>query len=107
MCVAELTATGLLMLRMVVVGFLQPPGRLLSWPMFTRGCYLDVQFQVGERRIDALELVPSYAPALTPADIEMMADYVAERYGPVHGTGRMWFVEGAADIRVEDGHVVV
>ena len=46
--IVELSITGVLVLRMIIAGFLQPPGQVFSWPMFTRGCQIDVELQIRE-----------------------------------------------------------
>jgi hypothetical protein len=108
---AELAVTGLLAVRMVVVGFLQPPGRVLSWPMFTRGCATDVRLRGRHggdwEDINLFALLPSHHPAITIPNLQTVVDYLGERYDVVEGGGKVFFGAGTAEVRIIDGHVAV
>jgi hypothetical protein len=107
----EVLVTALVIVRMVVVGFIQPAGQLLSWPMFTRGCYITFDFEVysaasGTRRMNVLDMVMSDSATVTLVQLQWMADYLSERYERVSGQGRMAYAGGTESIRIEDGRVV-
>jgi hypothetical protein len=108
---AELAATVLMLVRMVIVGFFQPVGgRVFSWAMFTRGSYITLEFTCYDAegklyRIDVLELTQPYNPAVTPRKLERMADFLAQTYDGVSGEGTIMDVAGTRPIRIEAGCV--
>ncbi|MFI7129479.1 hypothetical protein ACIBQ1_27530 [Nonomuraea sp. NPDC050153] len=110
--IAQLTFTAILLVRMVIVGFFQPVGRVFSWAMFTRGSYITFEFtgydSAGRRHVvDALDLTPSHGPAVTVRRLERMAAYLEQTYTQVSGEGTIMNVAGTRPIRIEDGHVVL
>ena len=106
----EAVVTALLIVRMVVAGFFQPAGQLLSWPMFTRGCYITFDFEVGSatgtHQLSLLDLVMSDAASVKLPQLQWMTDYLAQRYDRVSGYGRMSYAGGTVALRIEHGRVV-
>ncbi|MFI9387149.1 hypothetical protein [Kutzneria sp. NPDC052558] len=109
--VAEYAVTALLLIRMTVVGFLQPPGRTFSWPMFTRGCEIDIAFEVetdhGREQVDLFGLLPAHHPAISTEDLQIVVDYLAQTKGSVTGQGIVLHAAGKDIVKVEAGRVVV
>ncbi|MFE6868825.1 hypothetical protein ACFVFS_19980 [Kitasatospora sp. NPDC057692] len=107
----ELAVVALLVTRMVLVGFLQPPGRVLSWPMFSRGCAVVIDLK-GKRNgryeeINIFDHLPSGHFSITSTELQWLVDHLSETYEEIQGAGRIFYSEGESEVKVVDGHVVV
>jgi hypothetical protein len=108
---AEVTFTVLVMARMVIVGFLRRPGRVLSWPMYTRGSCAVVEVSVdsghGPEPVNAYELQPLRSTALSTADVQNVVDFLARDGARVEVQGYVLWEAGRSELHQRDGRVDV
>jgi hypothetical protein len=106
----EVAITVLMGVRMVIAGFLQKPGQIFSWPMFTRGCQILIDLEVetgnGRQPADPMPLLPAHHPSMSVPELEVVLNYLSETRGPAWGTGVIYTVCGTMPLCIEDGHVV-
>lgn len=109
--VLMLLITGMMLLRMVYVGYLSPFGRIMSWPMFAYGNYVDVELSVSdgamEQPVNIFDLLPQGEYTIGLRELQLIVDYLARDGGVVTGTGTFTNRHGVRPIRIEGGRVVV
>lgn len=106
----ELVVTAALVGWMVVAGFFRKPGRVLSWPMFSIGRFTLVSL-TGTRnshteRINVYDFVFPGNFVIPPKELQLVIDFLADRYHTIEGTGLVLAPRGVWKIHVRDGRVV-
>lgn len=103
--------TVIVVVRMIYVGYLAPFGRIMSWPMFAYGNYVDVSVTVSdgttERPVNIFELLPQGEYTIGLRELQFIVDYLARDGGVVTVVGTFTNRHGVHPIRIEDGRVVV
>ncbi|MGH3749436.1 MAG: hypothetical protein ACRDT8_18765 [Micromonosporaceae bacterium] len=106
--VAQWVVFGVLVLRMVQVGFSGPP-RLFAWPMFARvsHCLMDLHDQHGEP-INPWRDIVHQDPGMNLRELGMYLAFLRDVRG-VRASGEVVVVDytGRQTFPVRDGHVVV
>jgi hypothetical protein len=109
--VAEVVLTGLIMLRILIVGFLREPGQVLSWPMYTRRSSAVVELTVdhgtGPVPVNPYDLLVLGSTALSTADVQDVHDFLARDGARVELTGYVLWEQGRSELRLRDGRVEV
>jgi hypothetical protein len=108
---AEVALTVLIMIRMVIVGFLRPPGRVLSWPMYSRSSCAVVEVTVdaghGCEPVNVYEIQPLRSTALSTADIQNMTEFLGRDGAQVDVRGYVLWEAGRSELLWRDGRVDV
>jgi hypothetical protein len=106
--ILSVTATSLLLIRMVVAGFLQRPGRFLSWPMFTRMSIVLPRLTLSEgTAVNIFSVRAPGAYTVGTGELQLMIDYLRDRGLEVTGGGVVMWAGGTSEFRVVTGRVVV
>ena len=98
---------GGVLLRMVVAGFISPPGRFLSWPMFTRMSIVIPVIRCGQCGSD-LNIFSLRAPGaftIGTSEFGLMIKYLTMSGHDVNGYVDLLWAYGRSVFQVRRGYV--
>lgn len=103
----KIAITSVVVIRMVVAGYLQPPGKVMSWPMFSRGTYIEYSLtSEDETPVNVFRELPAHRPMLSGRELNYMLEFLTSKYGPICGSLRVHSAHGTKDVLIAGSRVV-
>lgn len=106
--ILQLVIVTFIVARMVIVGWLQPPGKILSWPMFTRGVYVLTELRTSDGEpFDIYALRSEHLAAMSLPEFEAALSFARNTLNlKLNGSALVLHAHGSSKLMVVDSHVV-